>query len=155
MTDMNEPRIIAAAGVAFAAYLTWLFIRLVNRREKWAIRLAIATALAFAYPALLGPCCWISSRTGYGAKVVNRVYQPLMQWFAATADADEPGLVQRQLEWYSQVGAKADWYWTPVYALETGLNFADDDEGGPVPFVQAGWMWTEWDTSSMPGCSIF
>ena len=43
------------AAVTFAALCIWLTVRLVNRRERWAIRLAIATiAVLVVYLALAG-----------------------------------------------------------------------------------------------------
>ncbi len=35
-------------GAAFAAFCVWLAVRIVNRRERWAIDLAIYLAIAVA-----------------------------------------------------------------------------------------------------------
>ena len=44
--------ILAALGVAFAASCIWLAVRIVNRRERWAIW--TAAALVIALPVLWG-----------------------------------------------------------------------------------------------------
>jgi hypothetical protein len=66
---------ISIFGIAYAAFCIWLTVRIVNRRERWAKRLAVGLALLLiAYPVSFGPACWItanppsvsdaSSRTG-------------------------------------------------------------------------------------------
>jgi hypothetical protein len=40
---------LAVTGVAFAAFCVWLTVRIVNRRERWAIRTAILLALYFSW----------------------------------------------------------------------------------------------------------
>ena len=39
--------VLPALGVAFAAFCVWLGVRIVNRRERWAIRTAVATFAVF------------------------------------------------------------------------------------------------------------
>jgi hypothetical protein len=34
---MSEEAILAVAGIAFAAVCIWLTVRIINRRERWAI----------------------------------------------------------------------------------------------------------------------
>ena len=36
--------ILGASGVAFAAFVIWLAVRIINRREQWALGLAIIIA---------------------------------------------------------------------------------------------------------------
>ena len=36
--------ILGASGVAFAAFCIWLVVRIINRREQWALGLAIIIA---------------------------------------------------------------------------------------------------------------
>ena len=49
-TDQAEYRIIdfllAILSVPFAAYCVWLTVRIVNRRERWAIKVAIFLGIA-------------------------------------------------------------------------------------------------------------
>src|SRR6516165_4503886 len=52
--------------------------RIGNRRAGIGFWVAIPTVAVLAYPVLLGPCCWISSRTGYGASAVSVIYRPVL-----------------------------------------------------------------------------
>jgi hypothetical protein len=45
-------------GVALAAFCVWLFVRIMNRRERWAITLAILLALAVAALAPFAVLVW-------------------------------------------------------------------------------------------------
>jgi hypothetical protein len=47
-------------GVAFAAFCVWLTVRIVNRRERWAIRLAIVVGALL--PVGLGSL-WLLAQT--------------------------------------------------------------------------------------------
>ena len=55
--------VLAAIGVAFAAFCVWLGVRIFNRRERWAkwTALAIAAVLA-AYPLGIKPAVWLMER---------------------------------------------------------------------------------------------
>ena len=57
--NMDEDTIILAvevAGFSFVAFCTWLGVRIFNRRERWAKRLALALALSmFLYGFSIGP----------------------------------------------------------------------------------------------------
>ncbi len=73
---------------------------------------AVAVAVVLAYPLLLGPFCWLSSRTGRGAGIVTAVYQPLFH--SSSSPSEEPGLMLRGLCWYSELVAANDWHWRPL-----------------------------------------
>jgi hypothetical protein len=50
--------LLPALAVAFAAFCVWLAVRIVNRRERWAKRIAWGVAgLLLLYPLSLGPAC--------------------------------------------------------------------------------------------------
>jgi hypothetical protein len=52
-----------ALAVAFAAFGIWLTVRIVNRRERWAKRTALALAcLPIVYVLSFGPACWIAAK---------------------------------------------------------------------------------------------
>ena len=53
--------ILPAMAVAFPAFCVWLPVRIVNRRERWA-KWTLAIVLALAYPASLGPWCYLMGR---------------------------------------------------------------------------------------------
>lgn len=42
-------------GVAYAAFFVWLVVRIINRREKWAIKLALYSGIAFVILAFVTP----------------------------------------------------------------------------------------------------
>jgi hypothetical protein len=47
---------VSAVGATVAAFCLWLTVRIVNRRERWAKRTAIALVVAaLAYPLSVGP----------------------------------------------------------------------------------------------------
>ena len=102
--------IFPAMTVAFAALGTWLTVRVVNRREKWAKRsLAVLAALPVLYLLSFGPACWISSRMNlreeFGLRVLPSLYQPIIAYM-------EP---QRKFtdvaNWYAQLGAAPGRSW--------------------------------------------
>jgi hypothetical protein len=53
--------ILPALAVAFIAFCIWLSVRIVNRRERWAKRTAVAlvVSLPLLYVASFGPACWL------------------------------------------------------------------------------------------------
>jgi hypothetical protein len=73
--------------------------------------MAIATVAVLAYPMLLGPCCWISSRTGYGASAVSVAYRPVLLAVDAMPDSMRRRAVKVVLL-YSEFGAGPNWYWS-------------------------------------------
>jgi hypothetical protein len=62
---MSGELILASVSVVFAAFVVWLTVRIVNRRERWAkwTLVAALAGLPVLYVASFGPACWISSRT--------------------------------------------------------------------------------------------
>ncbi len=54
---------LPALAVTFIAFCIWLTVRIINRRERWAKRMAVATAvLLLAYPLSEGPANWLDRR---------------------------------------------------------------------------------------------
>jgi len=51
--------LLLALGGACAAFAIWLAVRIVNRREAWAIKLAMWLAIAFALAAFIRVCTFI------------------------------------------------------------------------------------------------
>jgi len=45
--------IVPSVGIAFAAFCIWLTVRIVNRRERWAIDLALLAGVAALWFALI------------------------------------------------------------------------------------------------------
>ena len=115
-----------------------------DKRERgagfWA---AVAAAVVLAYPLLLGPCCWISSRTGSGASVVSAAYRPLFRPSPILDYGDyERSPLLRVLTFYSELGAPDDWSWGPhnLVVEDTRAN-----SSSPYVFRVIGvWSWERW-----------
>jgi hypothetical protein len=98
--------ILPALGIAFAASFVWLTVRIINRRERWAKRTAVALVVLLVYPLSFGPACWwLASpehmgisimRSGPPHKRASRIYWP-MGWVAAMA----PGPIRDAIFWYA------------------------------------------------------
>lgn len=102
--------IIGALGLAAASLVVWLPIRILNRgwRDKKA-RLGIGLLLALlSYPAMLGPSCWISSRSNCGAEAVAFVYGPMILF---AFEESSPTFVWDFVMWYSELAADSFWHW--------------------------------------------
>jgi hypothetical protein len=96
--------IIGTLSVAIAAFAVWLTVRIVNRRERWAIRLAITigASLPFIYLLSFGPACWIASRRD-STKEVSVVYSS----FGRTL-ASGPIWARRVVRAYAWIGMPGD-----------------------------------------------
>jgi hypothetical protein len=106
--------VVAALGIAFAAFCIWLTVRIVNRRERWAKwTLAAVVGLPVLYVLGLGPACWISSRLQPSGKVVSAIYSPVIatMW-------QGPYVVQGVLKEYVLFGAPRGFAVDP-----TGIEF--------------------------------
>jgi len=90
---------------AYAAFLVWLAVRIINRKERWAKRTLAATLLLpVLYVASFGPACWLASQKidprdqSIKASPALAVYSPL-----ARLVADAP---------YSRLGRFLMWWMT-------------------------------------------
>jgi hypothetical protein len=55
--------VLSIFGVAYAALCVWLLVRVINRRERWAKRMAaVIAALPLLYVVSFGPACWMIAR---------------------------------------------------------------------------------------------
>jgi hypothetical protein len=104
-------------GVAFAVFCIWLAVRIVNRREKWAKRTALALVLAMVYPLSFGPACWITSRTNIATRAVSVIYRPLT-WTSAGPLLSRPDRIGTVLRSYSRLLANDGWAWEPVWHFD-------------------------------------
>lgn len=86
-------------GVAFTVFFVWLVVRLMNRRERWAKRLAVAlVAMPLGYLVSFGPVAPIESRGGWSQSeetVFEAVYFP----FGWAVDFG-PQCVRSPIIWY-------------------------------------------------------
>jgi hypothetical protein len=79
--------VLSILGVAFAAFVAWLSIRIINRHEKWAKRTALGIAIAspFLYVASFGPLCWIIAADGRHRAELPNLYLPI-SWAMMRSD---------------------------------------------------------------------
>jgi glucan phosphoethanolaminetransferase (alkaline phosphatase superfamily) len=97
-------------GVAFAAFAVWLVVRIINRREKWAKRTAMALVAVLAtYLLSFGPACWWLSEpiqnfpnvnNGGPPRRVSRLYVPL-GWVVENG----PKQFSDRIRWYATIHA--------------------------------------------------
>jgi hypothetical protein len=100
--------VLGFLGVAFAAFVVWLAVRIINRRERWAKwTLAAVVLLPVLYVASFGPACWIASRMNADAILLSAIYSPLVDTYCYTDDE----LLCGAFEWYSTIGAADGWRW--------------------------------------------
>jgi hypothetical protein len=97
------PIIITALAVTFAAFVVWLTIRLINRRERWARRLLIGiiAGAPVLYVLSLGPTVYITTRQQVSAEINESIatfYAPLV-WIAEHG----PAPIHDALWWYSEL----------------------------------------------------
>jgi len=99
--------IAGVLGLAAGALLLWAVIRLANRgwRKSKGARAVVVVMLAF--PALIGPSCWLCSCTGRGSENVSALYSPLIR--ASRNLRIRP--LRDALLWYSELGAADGWEW--------------------------------------------
>jgi hypothetical protein len=93
--------------LAFVSFVVWLGVRIVNRRERWAKRMAVGLAMAafVGYPLSFGPYCWVGARSD-DLTIVERfnvVYSPLVGALLGL-----PESLYGPVEWYLGLGAPQD-----------------------------------------------
>src|SRR5437588_6346871 len=91
--------IFAGLGVTFAAFCIWLTVRIVDRRERWAKRLAqwlvILLLTTGLYGMSIGPAFYVVQRLGWSGGTVSTVYRPVI-----LALAQGPRPVRKGGLWY-------------------------------------------------------
>ena len=104
---------VRALGAAVAALAVWLTVRIINRRERWAIRIALGLiAVSILYVASFGPACWISSRATNGKKsLLPFVYAPIL----GCISRDRDSALDTAIFGYAGIGAAPCWVWAETY----------------------------------------
>src|SRR5665213_3154876 len=70
---------LSTLAITFAAFCVWLIVRIVNRRERWAMWTAVLLVLV-GYPLSFGPVCWWCSRQpGSNPHAIPDLYIPIGQ----------------------------------------------------------------------------
>ncbi len=97
--------------VAFAAGCVWLTVRIVNRRERWAKRTAVALAcLPILYALSFGPACWIAATPWVPGRadvpsIGMRFYYPIGAVIHRTQSQDSLP-VRRWITWGAKQGGR-------------------------------------------------
>lgn len=98
---------LAILGVAFAVFVVWLAVRIVNRRERWAKWTAVALAVVVAYPLSLFPIAWLETREMLSdiafVNLALPIYRAPAYWLAGNGP-----------EWIGCVIDLLDSYATPI-----------------------------------------
>jgi hypothetical protein len=93
---------LAILGVAFTAFSVWLAVRIVNRRERWAKRVAIALVVTLVvYPLSIGPATWLDERGLLPASAVSLIFLPLFWTYE-----HGPRSIRAATDWYIGVWSK-------------------------------------------------
>jgi len=73
--------VLPALAVAFAACCVGLVVRIVNRRERWAILTAVAITVLVVYPLSIGPAIWLRLQKwspDWAGDAYNVIYAPVI-----------------------------------------------------------------------------
>jgi hypothetical protein len=116
-------QVLLVLGVAFAAFCVWLTVRIVNRRERWARRTALAMAcLPILYVLSFGPACWMAATprvagSADAPRMWMRFYFPMGALIHRTQSQDSQP-VRRWITWGAKKGGRVI---VPVDA--SGINW--------------------------------
>jgi len=99
--------IISSLCLAFVAFIVWLTVRFVNRRERWAKRTGmILVALLVLYPLSFGPGCWWLSkpqeRHGKGGTWIE-YESPYAYWPIGWIACNGPESLKQRIVWYAKL----------------------------------------------------
>jgi hypothetical protein len=94
--------LLTALGVSFTAFVVWLTVRIVNRRERRVMRVAIVLAVALVvYPLSIGPATWLDERRLIPAFAVPSIFLPLFSMYE-----HGPRSLRAATDWYIGVRSK-------------------------------------------------
>lgn len=103
--------LLSTLAVAFAAFCTWLGVRIVNRRETWAKwTLATVVALPVLYFASVGPACWMADWNNMPRETVLAAFRPIARIGFSTGGIP----FERALTWYGKLFSPPDRYDSPM-----------------------------------------
>ena len=88
-------------GIAYAAFFVWLVVRIVSRRERWAIwTLAMVLGQPVLYLLSFGPACWFASPSPE-ASLDHMPQVSLFYWPVGWVFVRGNGTVQGSIRWYA------------------------------------------------------
>jgi hypothetical protein len=96
---METHTILLIVSAAYLAFILWLVVRFINRRERWTkYTVSGLVGLPALYIVSFGPACWIASRTE--SETLPRCYLPIL--YAEILYGDEN--VLKLAGWYAGIG---------------------------------------------------
>lgn len=119
--DLYEPpkdeTVIAVCGAAFGAFTVWLTVRIINRRERWAMLTAACLATMTLYSASFGPACWLCERSYLDGRTVWLAYRPLT-WLSVCG----PSPIAHAIDWWAEF-SRRDWYSVPPEPIRLEFHY--------------------------------
>jgi hypothetical protein len=104
--------IVPAQAVVLAAFVVWLGVRIVNRRERWAKRTAIGlvVGLPLLYVLSIGPAVWLMGRGYYFGRSIDgrRDFAGSFFWPVLRSAAYAPSSIGKAVSWWGSVGVPDD-----------------------------------------------
>jgi hypothetical protein len=108
-----EELIVGIVALAFATFVVWLTVRIVNRQERSAIRMALALAGAvLLYAPSFGPACWLVDHEVFPYEIAKITYRPLTALITRC-----PPSVPTAFHDYSQIGSPENAYHTGFWLI--------------------------------------
>jgi len=106
---------LAVSGTAFAAFCVWLTVRIINRREPWAIwTLAAVVGLPVLYVASFGLWCWMICRLNNDTAEDYEppfIFTPLTWVLIDSLEDMDETPIGKALYRYSLLGSDGTWGW--------------------------------------------
>lgn len=104
--------ILPVLAVALAAFVVWLGVRIVNRRERWAKRTAIGllAGLPLLYLLSFGPAVWLTGRGYYfGRSIDGRMdFVGSFYWPVLWSTVHAPSWLGNAVNWWGSLGVPAE-----------------------------------------------
>lgn len=116
IAGMSEA-IFAVLGVTSTAFCIWLTVRIVNRRERWAKRTAVAIVVLAIYPLSFGPASCLANRYYSLYPAFVAIYWPI-GWVAVHS----PRPVNVAIRRYAKIGRSGHPRSLPISARGDSFN---------------------------------
>jgi len=96
--------LLQALAIALAAFSIWLAVRIVNRRERWAIWTAVGLVVVLlAYPLSFGPACWLNSQP-VTTKKLRRAPLAMIIYLPLGRFASSNTVIGHAVRWWAAYG---------------------------------------------------
>jgi hypothetical protein len=109
--------IVGISGLVVAAFVIWLTVRIVNRRERWAKWTAVALSIPLVlYPLSSGPVCWVIHHCDLSKPRLRFVLKLYAPYGLIIENLPEPlkKLEGEYEEFFIDLGSPSHIRWAPV-----------------------------------------